>query len=119
VAQTRIVNRTRGTVLAARAGVARSFGTRLLGLMGRPRFPPGTGLLFPGTPWVHTCFVGFPVDLVFYGEGGVVLAVTAALPPWRFSQFHVRARGVAELPAGTAQATGTLPGDVLGFEVAP
>jgi uncharacterized membrane protein (UPF0127 family) len=45
VAQTRIVNRTRGTVLAARAGVARSFGTRLLGLMGRPRFPAGTGLL--------------------------------------------------------------------------
>jgi uncharacterized protein len=114
--ETRVTNRTRGTQLAARAGLARSFRARLLGLMGRRTLPPGAGLLFPGTPWVHTCFMRFPIDAVFFGRGGVVLGVTHALAPWRVSPYCRGAQGVVELPAGTARRTRTEAGDVLDFD---
>ena len=83
--------------------------------MGRRTLPAGEGLYFPGTNCVHTCFMRFPIDLVFYDRGGVVLHVSHALAPWRVSRYCRGARGVIELPAGTARETATLPGDVLDF----
>jgi hypothetical protein len=112
---TTVVNRTRGTVVATRAGEARDFWTRLVGLMGRRTLPAGEGLFFPRTTCVHTCFMRFPIDLIFYGPDGVVLYVSHALAPWRVSHYCRGARGVIELPAGTARATETGPGDVLDF----
>ncbi|MDQ3700876.1 MAG: DUF192 domain-containing protein [Chloroflexota bacterium] len=112
-----IRNLSRGTVLATQAGVAQSFWARLVGLIGRAHLPQGAGLLFPGTPSVHTCFMRFPIDLVFYGADGEVLSVVHALPPWRVSRYYRRARGVLELPVGTARTTATQPGDVLAFDV--
>ena len=79
--ETRVTNRTRGTQLAARAGRARSFRARLLGLMGRRTLPPGTGLLFPGTPWVHTCFMRLPIDAVFYGRYELPPVTRGLSPP--------------------------------------
>ena len=44
----------------------------------------------------------------------VQLHVIHSLRPWRFSPYRRRATGgVIELPAGTARATGTEPGDTL------
>ncbi len=115
-AGTAVHNLSRGTVLATQAGVAKDFWTRLVGLMGRARLAPGAGLLFPGTPSVHTCFMRFPIDLVFYGSDGAVLDVVHSLPPWRVSRYYHPAGGVVELPAGTARASGTQPGDILSFQ---
>src|SRR5262245_28536761 len=96
-----IRNSTRGTVLATAATTAGNPLTRLAGLIGRASLPPGGGLVLPGVQGVHTHFMRFPIDLVFYGRDGVVLAVVEALRPWRFSPYHLRARGTIELPAGT------------------
>ena len=74
---------------------------------------PGGGLIFPGEKGVHTHFMRFPIDVVFYDRGLAVLDVVEALAPWRFSPYRWRARGLVELPAGTARATGTRPGDQL------
>ena len=108
-----IANVTRGTVLATDARMARNPWTRLVGLMGRPHLPSGSGLVFPGVQGVHTHFMRFPIDLVFYDRSHVVLEVVEALRPWRFSPYRRRAHGVIELPAGTVRASGTRPGDVL------
>lgn len=108
-----ITNVTRGTVLAGNAETARNPWTRFVGLMGRSHLASGSALIFPGEKGVHTHFMRFPIDLVFYGRDFVVLDVIDSLKPWRFSPYRFRAQGIIELPAGTARATGTQPGDVL------
>lgn len=109
----KVANVTRGTVLATNADTARTFWQRFVGLMGRAHLPPGYGLVFPGEQGVHTLFMRVPIDVVFYGRDGVVLGVAEAMRPWRVSRIYFRAKGLVEVPAGAARASGTRPGDVL------
>ena len=111
-----IRNETRGTTLAAQAREATNPWTRFWGLMGRASLPAGEALVFPGVKGVHTHFMRFPIDLVFYDARGVVLDVTPALRPWRFSSYRRKAAGVIELPAGAARATDTQIGDRLSLQ---
>ena len=110
---TRVTNSTRGAVLAGAADTARSPWAQFVGLMGRAELPDGTGLVFHGTRGVHTHFMRFPIDVIFFDRDRVVVGVEHALRPWRFSAYYLRAKGALELPAGTAHATATEPGDVL------
>src|SRR5256885_2021003 len=107
-----ITNVTRGTVLAESAETARNPWTRLVGLMGRAHLPTGSALIFPGEKGIHMFFMRFPIDAIFYGREMAVLVVLEDLRPWRMTRYYFRARGVIELPAGTARATGTQPGDI-------
>lgn len=106
-------NVTRGTALATQAAIARNPWTRLVGLMGRAHLPAGTGLVFPGVQGVHTHFMRFAIDLVFYDGNGAVVDVVEGLRPWRFSPYRRHAKGVIELPAGTLRASQTQRGDRL------
>jgi uncharacterized membrane protein (UPF0127 family) len=110
-----VTNLSRGTVLAERAETARSPWAQFKGLMGRAELAQGRGLVFPGTRGVHTHFMRFPIDIVFFDRDGVVVGVEHAVRPWRFSAYHLSAKGAIELPAGTARATKTQAGDRLAF----
>jgi uncharacterized protein len=110
---TSVANQTRGMFLARSAETARTPWQQFSGLMGRQTLARGSGLVLPGTRGVHTHFMRFPIDVLFYDRAGVVLGVEHGLRPWRFSAYHLRARGAVELPAGTAHATGTVEGDAL------
>jgi hypothetical protein len=70
---------------------------RLRGLLGRD---PSPILLAPARS-VHTCFMRFPIDVVFLDEALRVVKVVRALGPWRFAGAR-GARAVLELPAGGA-----------------
>ncbi len=85
----------------------------MIGLIGQPEFPAGTALILPGTPWIHTWCMTFPIDVVFCDGSGHVLMVIETLRPWRISPFCWRARDAIELPAGTIRLSGTRPGDLL------
>ncbi|HEY3107916.1 MAG TPA: DUF192 domain-containing protein [Chloroflexota bacterium] len=110
-----IANATRGLLLAGKAEMARGPRARFLGLIGRAHLAPGAGLVLPRTRGVHTHFMRFPIDVVFYDRHNVVLQVAHCLRPWRFSRYLLRAAGAIELPAGVALSTGTQRGDVLLF----
>lgn len=111
-------NVDRDAVLAERAGVADRYWTRLVGLMGRPGLPEGHGLWIEPCNSVHMFFVRFPIDVVFAGADGRVVAVEHGLRPWRATRIHRGARVALELPAGTAARTGTVAGDRLARETA-
>jgi uncharacterized protein len=115
---TLVANASRETVLAERAKVARGPWAQFMGLMGRAELAAGGGLVLPRTRGVHTHFMRFPIDVVFYDRGGTVVGIAEALPPWRFSRYYFKAVGAIELPAGTARATGTRPGDLLSLPAA-
>jgi uncharacterized membrane protein (UPF0127 family) len=109
-------------VLADRARTASSFWGLFRGLMLRSGLEPGEGLWLTGVNNIHMFFMRFPIDAVFAGalqpDGSrMVVAVRARLRPWLGIVWWVRGgKGVLELPAGTAEATGTMVGDRLLFE---
>ena len=112
----KIINETRGTTLAERAEVAKSFWSRLRGLMGRSSLPAGEALVFNRNSSVHTFWMRFPIDVIFTNRKDVVVGLREAMPPGR---PYAGARGAyrtVELPAGVIAQTGTERGDQLRFE---
>lgn len=109
----RITNVTRGTELASRARVARSYWSRAVGLLGRATLPAGEGLLLERTTSVHTAFMRFTIDVVYIDRANRVVKTVPNLKPFRVSGVLRGAAGVIELPAGTIASTGTAPGDEL------
>ena len=112
----RLVNRTRGAVLADRVESAHRIRDRLRGLLGRAELGRGEALAIRPCASVHTFFMRFEIDAVFLDRDGRVLRALAGLRPWRATRFHLRAEQVVELPAGTVARTGTREGDELAFE---
>lgn len=83
------------------SGAARSFFARLKGLIGSAS--PGEGLLIEPCNSIHTFFMRYAIDAVFYDKNHKVVAVHRNLKPWRISKIIPAARGVLELPSGAAR----------------
>ncbi len=111
----RVTNLNRNTLLAANATRADSFLSRFKGLMGVPHLPPGEGLHIAPCNSVHSFFMKIPIDVLFLDATQQVVDVMHAMAPWRMSKVYFNAKSVLELPAGTADATGTKTGDTLEF----
>ena len=111
-------NQTRNTVLGARVDVADTSAKRRTGLLKHTGLAPGEGLWIVPCESVHTFFMKFAIDLIYLDRDHKVRKVRSAVPPWRLSAC-LPAHSVIELPAGTAQETGTRPGDVLAIDPLP
>jgi uncharacterized protein len=75
---------------------------RARGLIGGQRLSPGDGLLIRPSGSVHTCFMRYPIDVVFLDRELVVVGVAAKLRPWRIA-IRRRARAVLELAEGESE----------------
>jgi len=102
-----------GKVLFRDVGLAGTFFRRLTGLWGRRELAPGEGLLLSPCRQVHTCFMSFPIDLVFLDTKGKIVGLVAGLAPWKISPRFSDAVLVLELPAGTIEEYGLQKNDVL------
>jgi uncharacterized membrane protein (UPF0127 family) len=114
-------NHTRGTLLCSRAMLARSFRERSRGLLGHSKLGADEGMLFEAEPlfpvmWMHTFFMGFPIDIIFLDRANVVMRIQAVLNPWRLSALVFGARKAIELSAGVAAQTKTEIGDLISLE---
>ena len=109
----RLVSKTTGKTLAARLTIADKFWSRLVGLQFRRVLPSDAGLLLVPCNSVHTCFVRFPVDVVFLAGNGSVLAIRQNLRPWRLAIGPRKSHAAIELVAGSANVQ---PGEVLRLE---
>lgn len=65
------------------AEVARGFRACLKGLIGRRNLPPGRGLLILRCNAIHTFFMRFPIDAVFYDRQDRVVKAVRNVRPWR------------------------------------
>ena len=132
----RVVNVSRGEVLAGRVRLAVGFWARAVGLLGRRGLRADEGLLIAPCQSVHMLGMRFAIDVVYVGEGvgvggggrraravtatpggGRVLRVVRGLRPWRIGPIVRGARAVIELPVGAVASLRV--GDDLGWEVAP
>jgi uncharacterized membrane protein (UPF0127 family) len=117
-ARLRVTNLDRGTVLGEQVVRARNLLARTRGLMGAASLPQGGGLLLEGDNAIHTCFMRFPIDVIFLDKQARVVRLIQAMAPWRVSAIVWRASAVLELPAGTLERTGTQVGDRLAIDPA-
>lgn len=90
-----------GEVLAQEVEIANTFFARLKGLMFRRALNPGAGLLLDPCPQIHTCFMRFSIDAIFFDKNGLVLYVAEQIKPWRFGRFVRGSRYTLELPGGS------------------
>ena len=97
-----LASETTGKIVVARLTIADGFCSRLVGLQFRRKLPAGAGLLLVPCNSVHTCFVRFPVDVVFLDRGGRIVAVRQNLRPWRLAFGPRGSHAVLEVDVGSA-----------------
>ena len=108
----RLLNATRNTVIATFVEGAFSSDERRTGLLSRSTFEPGHALIIAPSNAIHTFFMKFSIDVVYFARDGRVVKCRENLPPWRVSGA-LRGYGVVELPAGTLARTPAPRGDIL------
>lgn len=88
-----------------------TFLQRARGLLGRPAPAPGTGLFLPGCSSVHTLGMRYPIDVVFLGHYGEILAAHAGVAPGRLRLACRGAASTIELATGQAASLGLTAGN--------
>ena len=112
----RITNATKCKTVAERAGMAKTTLDRMKGLLGRDSLQEGEGLVISPCTSIHTFWMRFAIDAVFFDRKMRVVSVYKGLKPFRASSWHPWAAGVIEVPSGTAGKAGIEAGDQLSFE---
>ncbi len=108
-----VKNITRNTILADKCEAAKTFFSRFKGLQLRKELASGSGLLITPCNSIHMFFMRFAIDALFIDSNSKIVYIEKTIKPWRISRIVKNARSVLELPAGTAKATGSEPGDLL------
>ncbi|MBI2983939.1 MAG: DUF192 domain-containing protein [Chloroflexi bacterium] len=93
--------------------MADDFLSRGIGLLGRSGLSRGEALLITRTSMITMLFMRSAIDAVFVDRALRVVRVASRLRPWVPVTMARGADAVIELPAGTAERTGTQAGDVL------
>jgi uncharacterized membrane protein (UPF0127 family) len=109
-------NETRRKPLAENLRIARSLWARTKGLLGTRELPLGEGLLIDPCGSIHSFWMQYPFDALFLDRKGEVVHSISRMKPYRVSRVVFSAHSVLELPAGTIEATGTRPGDLVHVE---
>jgi uncharacterized membrane protein (UPF0127 family) len=99
--------------MLATVRIARSFGSRFLGLLGRRSLEDMEGLLFVPGGSIHTLGMRFAIDVIFLDAQMTVLRVRANVRPWRFALAPRQTRYVLELRAHAAAACEVAAGQIV------
>ncbi len=108
----RLLNASRGVVVASRILPAFDSASRRTGLLGRSELPESDALAIAPCWAVHTFRMQFAIDLLFVDRDGQVLRRMIALPRGRIAMCP-RAFAVIECAAHHPGVSQTVVGDVL------
>ncbi len=109
----RLINHTRGVILAEDIFVANTFFPRIKGLIGREFLLPGQAIILEPCNSIHTFFMRFPIDVLFVNRDYGVIKTILNLCPNRVSSICWHSARVIELPAGKINSTNTQLQDYL------
>jgi uncharacterized membrane protein (UPF0127 family) len=93
--------------------IADSFLKRFLGLMGKRELEEGRGMMLLPCSSIHTCFMRFPIDVVFLDQNHKVIYMIQSMKPWRCSKVVKNSMYVIELQGGIVARQGIELGDQL------
>lgn len=109
----KIINISRGTLLADNAKIANTFLKRLIGLLNRKSLDKGEALILKPSNSIHSFFMRFTIDAIFLDRTGKVITVKPSFKSFRISPIYFKADLVIELPENTLFLTQTQPGDII------
>lgn len=112
----RLVNRTRGTVVAECIRRADTFWQRATGLLTRRKLTRGEGLWLIPCNGVHTFFLRFSIDLLILNRDLQVVRAFHNVPPFRICWPVRGGYSTVELATGTLASAGVQQGDWLALE---
>lgn len=113
----KLINSDGNSILADEIRPAKTFFSRLKGLMFRKKLKEGEALLLEPCNMVHTFFMRFPLDIVFLDRGMKVVYIIENMEPWKCSPMVKGCRSIIELPSGAVCKSGVRPGDILELRV--
>jgi len=108
-----VINQTRGCTLAEHGWFAENPFTRMVGLLGKRRFPEGGALILRPCSGIHMLGMRFAIDALYLDARGRVVRAVRSLAPWRIGPLDPTTECVIEMPAGTINASGTVEGDEI------
>ncbi len=114
----KVINHSKGSVLADNATIATSFMSRIKGLLGRAGIAKGEGLIIAECGSIHTFFMNFPIDVIFLNYQHTVVKVKKAVTPFRLVDCPFTGSITIELPPGTIDASRTDVGDYIELQIA-
>ena len=109
----KVINKTRQTILAENAAIAKTPLTRMIGLLNRKAFEPGEALIIRPCNSIHTFFMRFPIDVIFVDANNRIIKTISRMRPFRISGIYLNALFTIELPAGTLDKTSAQTGDYI------
>jgi len=108
-----VYNKTKETFLSFRVGVADSFLSRMIGLLGKRSLKPDGGVWIVPANSIHTVGMLFSFDLVMVDKNFRVVSLKEMVRPFRIVLPKLRAESAIELPAHTIFRSRTQVGDQL------
>lgn len=108
-----VFNKTKQTLLASRVKIADSMLGRLVGLLGKRRLEPESGLWIFPSRGIHTLGMLFDIDVVFLDRNLKVVVLRELVRPFSVTGLYLDAESVLELPAHTILKSRTEVGDEL------
>ncbi len=94
---------------------ANTLAARGLGVIGWRSFGKLNGLLLTNTNSVHTFFVRFPLDIVFFDKERRVIKLVKNLKPYRISPIVWGGKDVLEMPTGSIEKYSIRLNDIIDF----
>ena len=94
-------------IIANNVKKASNFFQRFLGLMFSKDMYNFDGLLLCPCKSIHTCFMFYPIDVVFLSSDMKIVGILRNLRPWRVTKIYFKAVQVLELKGGI------LPDDIF------
>ncbi len=110
-----LVSKSTGNTVVAHLTIASTFWPRFIGWQFRSRPHSDEGLLIVPCNSIHTCFVRFPIDVLFLDRKGMVLDVRRRLRPWRAALGPRSCHAIVETLSGSSDVA---PGEVLRLQIA-
>jgi uncharacterized membrane protein (UPF0127 family) len=110
-----LVNTAKKTIVAKKVEFASTFWEKFKGLMFRKEFSQENCLIILQCNSIHTCFMNFPLDIIFLNKENRVVHLIEGIKPYKISPIIKEACFVVELAAGCINRSHTEVGDTLSF----
>jgi len=108
-----LYNINKNNIVLENVKLADGFFQKFKGLMGRKKLNKSEGLMLLSCNSIHTCFMRFPIDVVFLNMDHEVIALRKELKPWKMVNYVKKAYITVEMTAGTIENKNIEVGDLL------